>query len=137
MLGDRAMNRRHFNCLVACLLLFISAGCTSDRGWQYAFEPYTAMVTCASWYYADRHCWPTSREELVEWVAKHNDLKFPNERYALVSFQEQKDRSVLIHYETTDKGEGIFLLGRPSVEIHRGLPNMEIGCKPSDRDLNP
>jgi hypothetical protein len=111
------MKPRHFNCLVLCLLLFLGTGCISDREWRYAMEPHTAVIKCTIRYYADHQHWPTSREELAEWSAKHR-VKFPNERYASVSFQEQKDGSVLIHYETSDKGGGMgtVQLGPASAE---------------------
>ena len=92
-------------------------GCISDGGLQYAVEPHTALVSCPSLFYVECHRWPSSREELVEW-AKHNRAKFPNERYSLVGFQEQKDGSLLIHYETTDKGGGTVQLSRPKAETH-------------------
>lgn len=97
-LGEIAMRVRYFTKLVAGMLLLISAGCISDREWRHVFEPYVAVVTCPGLFYADCHRWPRSREELATWAAQH-DVKFPNARYTVLTFEAQSDGSLRIHYE--------------------------------------
>jgi hypothetical protein len=104
------MSLKAFTKHVLCLLLLLSAGCVSDREWQHAFEPYVAIVTCPGLFYADCHRWPRSREELVAWAAQHEYVKFPNERYTAITFEQQRDGSLKIHYEA-DSVSGTAQIG--------------------------
>jgi len=94
------MKFKYLRSLVAYLLLVMSVGCISDRQMQQAVEPHVAVVTCSGLFYADYHRWPKSREELVAWAAQHEYANFPNERYRVITFEEQSDGSLLVHYES-------------------------------------
>ena len=64
------------------------------------------LLTISTAYKADLGHWPPSRGALAEYASQHPDFRFSNQRYKVLTFAEDCDGALEIHYELARTGEG-------------------------------